>query len=228
MRNLLVLTMLVLSGCNGGGGGASGGGGGGSSSSGPAFNCPQNHHTTPHVIIFGDSMAANYDTLPNYGWANRVALALNMPTQNFAIPGTAMDANNQFNTIMCVEINSDDIVLYQPGVNDEYQKKDIGRYRQMLEAILNRIHETHAVGLMGTTTRLEFETGNGFTNAGLDARAQVMRDLFNANNFDRMRLVDVNQLFDSTLPGNMNDQVHPSSIGYDFIANLYVTTYQAM
>lgn len=182
------------------------------SSSEQPFQCPKNQHNNPTVIIFGDSLAAD----PN-GWAIKFANKINLPYQNFAIGGTYIKSNNQYNTIMCVQINKDDIVVYQPGINDAYKDIPITEYKSLLETLINRLKQTGAIVLLGTTSRL-LEDYFYMTNTKLDIYADVARQIEGVN------LVDINNVF---LPNNLNmaDHVHPNALGYEEIANEYMRVF---
>lgn len=211
-----IILLVLLTGCAKSGGGTSGG----STTSSSSWTCPKNHHTSATVIAIGDSITAD----PN-SFAYKFAEALSLPIQNFAVPGTTIDKNNQYYTAMCIEINSDDIVLFQPGMNDASlllkNPSHIDTYKAMLSAIFHRIEDNGAVGLLGTVNHVLDDTTVPGLNDKIDVISQVLRDEVIGS---RMRVVDVNNQFtpDSTI---MLDFAHPNNSGHNEILMYYMIEY---
>lgn len=182
--------------------------------------CPNNHHTTPTIIALGDSITAD----PN-SFAYKFANNLGLPIQNFAIPGTTINKSNQYNTALCIQINPDDIILFQPGMNDAslllHDNSHLETYKAMLRAILHRIDSSGAIGLLGTVNYVLDDTTVPGLNDKIDIISQVLRNEIIGS---RMRLIDINNQF---TPDNttMLDFAHPNSSGHDEILMYYMNEY---
>lgn len=174
----------------------------------------------PSLIVFGDSIAYGYNV--HIGYSAMLAQKLNLPITQLAIPGSYLQQDVQYKTIMATTITAQDVVIFTPGINDAFtfghDAAYLAKYRSMLTDILNKLDKSGARVIVGTTLH-----SRSTQTLDDDAAyyAQVMVDLvaqLPANS--KVKLLDERTLFPN-VQENFQDGVHPSQLGHEVLLSLF-------
>lgn len=175
---------------------------------------------SPKVIGFGDSLS--YD---EHGQVYQFAAILNVTVNNQAKPGSKLEQEFQYDRIMRAEVVADNIVLFQPGINDaftyQYNAAYLTKYETLMKSALDRLESTGALVLVGTTTRTNhFRLPDDL----IKTYGDIARKVISEGHYKNVFLVDTYNLF-NPVSQYMYDEIHPNPEGYKFIGNIYYQAY---
>lgn len=195
------------------------------------------------VVAFGDSItigvlldcadqspasiqAWSANVYNHSSYAKYVASSLGMPYDMQAVGGTRLESDAQIGKIRDFQFNPNDIVLFQPGVNDATVYREdltyLAKYESLLREAIGILCSSAKDVYIGTATHV---FGNQFNiqNSDIQAYGDILLKIYAEHTYANLHVVDTFNQFPAITDGYY-DFEHPNVLGEHELASLYLTS----
>lgn len=213
-------------------------------STGPVNYCLTSQPASPdntqaRIVGFGDSITAGNNvldcteanpsldaqykavTLNRSTYVKYLAQHTNMPFINMAVGGTTLPT--QLSAIQSFSFNKNDIVVFEPGMNDAanggVDPTFLANYEAQLRQAMAILASSSRKVYLSTTTPVI--AGAPFTNATLQVYANIVIKIVSEHTYPNLYYVDAFDNF-PTNPSIYFDSIHPNVQGEQTLANIYL------